>query len=88
MAKMQPRPALLGLAQKPSQEDRMITIDYIGFDIHKQTIRFCAKAQDGTFLEGKIPALRNKLLAWAKRDRGPGWERWKRPCLRAGFTIC
>src|SRR5215467_6479074 len=37
-----------GLAQKPGQEDQMTTIDYIGFDIHKKTISFCAKAQDGT----------------------------------------
>jgi hypothetical protein len=43
------------------------TIDYIGFDIHKKTISLCAKALDGTILEeGTIPALRNKLLAWAK----------------------
>jgi hypothetical protein len=61
------RPAVVRLAQKPGQEDRMTTIDYIGFDIHKRTISFCAKAQDGTILEeGTIPALRNKLLAWAK----------------------
>ncbi len=25
----------------------MDSIDYIGFDIHKKTISFCAKAQDG-----------------------------------------
>lgn len=28
----------------------MTTVDYIGFDIHKKTISFCAKAQDGTIL--------------------------------------
>ena len=34
----------------------MTTIDYIGFDIHKKTISFFAKAQDGTILdEGTIP---------------------------------
>jgi transposase len=50
----------------------MTTIDYIGFDIHKKTISFCAKAQDGTILEeGTIPALRNKLLAWAKARPRP-----------------
>jgi len=50
----------------------MTTIDYIGFDIHKKTISFCAKAPDGTILEeGTIPALRNKLLAWAKSRPGP-----------------
>src|SRR5215831_5114548 len=61
-----------GLAQTPRQEDRMNTIDYIGFDIHKKAISFCAKAQEGTILEeGAIPALRNKLLAWAKARPRP-----------------
>jgi len=50
----------------------MPTIDYIGFDIHKKTISFCVKARDGTILEeGTIPALRNKLLAWAKARPRP-----------------
>jgi transposase len=50
----------------------MTTIDYIGFDIHKKTISFCAKAQEGTILEeGTIPALRNQLLAWAKARPRP-----------------
>jgi transposase len=45
----------------------MNTIDYIGFDIHKKTISFCAKAQDGEILdEGVIPAWRADLSAWAK----------------------
>jgi transposase len=50
----------------------MTTIDYIGFDIHKKTISFCAKALDGNILEeGTIPALRDKLLAWAKARPRP-----------------
>jgi hypothetical protein len=50
----------------------MITIDYIGFDIHKKTISFCAKAPEGTILEeGTIPSLRNQLLAWAKARSRP-----------------
>jgi hypothetical protein len=28
----------------------MSTIDYVGFDVHKKTISFCAKAQDGRIL--------------------------------------
>jgi transposase len=45
----------------------MTAIDYIGFDIHKKTISFCAKAQDGTILDqGTIAARRDTLLAWAK----------------------
>src|ERR1035437_8654838 len=44
----------------------MTSIDYIGLDIHKKTISFCAKAQDGTILdEGTIPARRDTLRAWA-----------------------
>src|SRR5215831_420260 len=71
-AKMLDETSRCGLAQKPGQEDRMTTIDYIGFDIHKKTISFCDKAQDGTILEeGTIPALRNKLLAWAKARPRP-----------------
>ena len=50
----------------------MTAIDYIGFDIHKKTISFCAKALDGTILdEGTIPALRTKLLAWAQARPRP-----------------
>src|SRR6516225_2770656 len=61
-----------GLAQKPGQEDRMSSIDYIGFDIHKKMINFCAKAQDGTILEeGTIPARREALLAWARARPRP-----------------
>src|SRR5215469_3467474 len=36
------RPAVVGWLRKPGQEDHMNTIDYIGFDIHKKTISFCA----------------------------------------------
>lgn len=50
----------------------MTSIDYIGFDIHKKTISFCAKAQDGRILdEGIIPAKRADLSAWAKRRSRP-----------------
>jgi len=50
----------------------MTTIDYIGFDIHKKTISFCAKAQDGHILdEGTIAARRDDLKAWAKERPRP-----------------
>ena len=50
----------------------MTSIDYIGLDIHKKTISFCAKAQDGTILdEGTIPARRDTLRAWAKARPRP-----------------
>ena len=52
----------------------MNSIDYIGFDIHKKTISFCAKAQDGRILdEGTIPARRSDLSVWAKRRSRPWW---------------
>jgi len=50
----------------------MTSIDYIGFDIHKKTISFCAKARDGEILdEGLIPARRADLDAWAKKRPRP-----------------
>jgi transposase len=50
----------------------MTTIDYIGFDVHKKTISFCAKAQDGRILdEGVIPARRAELSVWAKARPRP-----------------
>ena len=66
----------------------MTTFDYIGFDIHKKTISFCAKAQDGKILdEATIPARRETLVRGPKRDRVPGSEPWKQRCLPGGFTI-
>jgi len=50
----------------------MNSIDYIGFDLHKKTISFCAKAQDGHILdEGTITARRYDLEAWAKGRARP-----------------
>jgi transposase len=50
----------------------MTTIDYIGFDVHKKTISFCVKAQDGRILdEGTIPAQRAELSAWAETRARP-----------------
>ena len=50
----------------------MTTIDYIGFDIHKKTISFCAKAQDGRILdEGTMPSRREILIAWAQARPRP-----------------
>jgi transposase len=52
----------------------MNSIDYIGFDIHKKTISFCAKAQDRRIPdEGTIPARRTDLSAWAERRSRPRW---------------
>ena len=50
----------------------MTSIDYIGLDIHKKTITFCAKAQDGAILDrGTIAARRDTLLAWAQARLRP-----------------
>lgn len=50
----------------------MSSLDYIGFDVHKKTISFCAKAGDGRILdEGKIAARRGDLNAWAKARSRP-----------------
>src|SRR5438270_11095004 len=50
----------------------MNSIDYIGLDVHKKTISFCAKAQDRRILdEGKIAASRGELSAWAKARPRP-----------------
>lgn len=50
----------------------MDTTDYIGFDVHKKMITFCAKAHDGRVLEeGAIPANRAALTVWARRRPRP-----------------
>ena len=50
----------------------MNNFDYIGFDIHKKSINFCAKAQDGVIVdEGKIAARRGDVQAWAKARSRP-----------------
>ena len=59
------------LAQTPTQEDSM-NLDYIGFDVHKKSISFCAKAQDGRILdEGKSVARRSDLDAWVQGRSRP-----------------
>jgi len=50
----------------------MRNLDYIGFDVHKKIINFCAKASDGQILdEGTIAARRVDLNAWAKTRSRP-----------------
>ena len=45
---------------------------YIGFDIHKKTISYCVKLNDGKILEeGVIAATRRKLEDWAVELREP-----------------
>ena len=50
----------------------MSNLDYIGFDVHKKSISFCAKAQDGRILdEGKIVARHRDLDAWVQGRSRP-----------------
>ena len=50
----------------------MTSMNFIGLDIHKKTISFCAKAQDGTILDqGTIVARRDTLVVWAKARPRP-----------------
>ena len=45
---------------------------YIGFDIHKKTISYCVKENDGKIVEeGVIAAIRRKLEDWAVQRREP-----------------
>ena len=58
------RLAVVGWLRNQVRRTRMTSIDYIGLDIHKKTISFCAQAQDGTILDqGTIVARRDTLLA-------------------------
>ena len=61
----------------------MTDIDYIGFDIHKKRICFCAKAHNGRILdEGTIRSQRNVLLAWCDTRPRP----WMGPMEATLFT--
>ena len=47
---------------------------YIGFDVHKKSIQFCAKQADGQIVaEGRIAATRLALAEWVARQSHP----WK-----------
>ena len=47
---------------------------FIGLDVHRKTIAYCAKTADGTIVdEGTIQALRPELKAWAAARPAP----WK-----------
>src|SRR6202167_2277247 len=50
----------------------MNVIHYIGLDVHKKTISYCIKTADGRIVrEGRLPALRSALRAWAEDLREP-----------------
>jgi hypothetical protein len=53
------------IGRRPTQtaNPRRNRLGYIGFDVHKKGISFCAKAQDGRILdEGKIVARRFEYM--------------------------
>ena len=65
----------------------MVDLDYIGFDLHKKTVVYCAKAADGTVRDqGSIPATRSELRGWPHSGRGRGGAPWRRRCSPAGCT--
>lgn len=64
----------------------MTSIDYIGFDIHKKTISYCAKAADGCIVdEGVIVARRRDLTAWAQKRPRP-WRGAMEATLFTGWV--
>jgi len=61
-----PRLAIKRQLRKHTQENPMTVTHYIGFDVHKKHINFCAKAADGEIVEeGKLVAQRSVLRQWA-----------------------
>lgn len=61
----------------------METVYYIGLDIHKKTISYCIKTQDGDiFGQGEIPARRKSLGRWLSNLPGP----WKGAMEATMFT--
>ncbi len=64
----------------------MNIIDYIGFDIHKKWIFYCAKTQDGTVVqEGKIQATRLEVRGWAQQ-RSQAWMGGLEATLFSGWV--
>ena len=50
----------------------MTSIYYVGLDVHKKSISYCAKTEDGRIVqEGEVAATRAALSAWAEHLPGP-----------------
>lgn len=50
----------------------MNVIHYIGFDVHKKSISYCAKTADGRIAdEGKFPATREAVRKWGGHRKQP-----------------
>src|SRR5260370_16614314 len=63
------RPAKKAPAQKAHQENPMNIPHYIGFDVRKKTISFCAAGE--IVEEGRVPAQRAGLRQWAEARPQP-----------------
>lgn len=64
----------------------MVDLDYIGFDLHKKTVVYCAKAADGTVRDqGSIPATRSELRGWATQRPRP-WQGAMEATLFTGWV--
>jgi transposase len=67
----------------PKKEASMKRVYYIGLDIHKKTISYCIKIEDGTKVkQGEIPANRNSLRQWPSELSSP----WKCAMEATMFT--
>ncbi len=66
----------------------MESLYYVGLDVHKKTVSYCAKTAAGEKVgAGSVAANRGALSAWGKRCPVRGSERWKRRCSAAGSKI-
>jgi len=58
--------------RKLTQEEPMTVTHYIGFDVHKKHINFCAKTATGEIIdEGRLTAERATLRQWAANQCQP-----------------
>jgi transposase len=80
-----PRLAIKRQLRKHAQENPMTVTHYIGFDVHKKHINFCAKAADGEIVEeGKLVAQRSILRQWAAMRPEP-WRGAMEATLFSGW---
>jgi transposase len=80
-----PRLAIKRQLRKHTQENPMTVTHYIGFDVHKKHVNFCAKAADGEIVEeGKLVAQRSVLRQWAAMRQEP-WRGAMEATLFSGW---
>lgn len=64
----------------------MSSYPYVGLDVHKKTISYCVKRDNGEILdEGVVPANRRALAAWAQQFDGP-WHGGMEATLFSGWV--